>query len=213
MSAFLLLSALIQTQEILGQDSPSKLAVVVSPVLFVPVSVAVQGGLCFRLGNRLGLLTEAAFPTFYPSNTVYEKIRYWRAAVELRYRYRQKASSRRYLALQTSYLHRSLHDADQAFYYTKTQTFSYANAVIRSPVLAAALKTGVELQAGKRIFVDAFLGLGLRFIITSYSTQGSLLTSLEPERQTLLSFDDAWLYNYTLKRLHAAAGLRIGFRL
>lgn len=211
--ATLFLSAFLHAQKNWGQDSASKVAVVVSPALFVPVSVAVQAGLQFRLNNRLGLLVEGAYPSFYPKNTAYEKIRYWRSGLEAKYFYKRKADLHRYAALQAAYLFRELTDQDQAFYYTKTQTFSYTNAVIRSPVLSLALKTGVEISSGKKLFVDVFAGAGLRFIFTSYETRAPLVTSLEPKKQDLFKFDEAWLYNYTLMRLHATAGLRLGWRL
>lgn len=210
---FFFLPVLAQTKKGLAQDTASKVAVVVSPALFVPVSVAVQAGLHVSISPRFNLVTEFAYPTFRPANTAYEKINYWRTGVELRYLYRHKPGLHRYVAAQISYLSRKLTDEGQAFYYTKTQTFSYTNAVIKSPVLALALKLGVEIPAGKRFFVDGFVGGGLRAIFTSYQTTNPLLTSLEPKQQTLLKFDDAWLYNYTLKRLHATAGLRLGWRL
>lgn len=211
--ALLLFLVLLQTQKSFGQDTSSRLAVVISPALFVPVSVALQAGLCYRFSSRCNVLLEAAHPTFYPNNTEYEKIRYWRTGLEVQYAYSRRSNLRRYMAVQVSYLFRKLMDEGQAFYYTKTQTFSYTNATIQSPVLATALKFGVQLPAGKKVFVDAFVGGGLRFIFTSYETVNPLVTSLEPKKQTIFKFDDAWLYNYTLKRLHATAGLRVGIRL
>ncbi|HVF96744.1 MAG TPA: hypothetical protein VM871_05465 [Flavisolibacter sp.] len=211
--ALLLLPVLLQTKKSFGQDSLSRLAVVVSPALFVPVSVAMQGGISYRFNSRCSFLLETAIPLFHPANTEYEKISYWRTGLEVQYAYRRKTAMHRYMALQLTYLFRELVDDGQAFYYTKTKTFSYTNAAIQSPVLGTAIKTGVQISAGKKFFVDAFVGGGLRFIFTSYETKNPLVTSLEPKKQTLLQFDDAWLYNYTLKRLHATAGLRLGIRL
>ena len=191
----------------------SSFAVVVSPALFVPVSVAVQGGVQLKAGKKWQILTEAAFPAFYPKNTEYEEIKYWRTGLEVKYFIKGKSSSIRYFSLQNNYLFRELKDADQSFYYTRTQTFSYTNAVIQSPVLSSAFKMGVELPAGKRTFVDAFIGAGLRFIFTEYQAKTVLLTSTEPPKQNVLKFDDAWKNNYTLMRLHATAGMRFGYRL
>lgn len=211
--AFGFLPSLLFAQTAFGQDSAPKVAVVVSPALLMPVSVAAQAGLQFRLGKKISLLAEGAFPTFYPKNTPYERLRYWRTGLEARYAYRREASVHRYVAVQAAYLFRELTDKEQAFYYTKAQTFSYTNAVIHSPVLSSALKLGMELSPGRRFFVDAFLGGGVRWVFTSYTTKAPLVTSLEPKKQTLFTFDDAWLYNYTLMRLHAVAGLRVGVRL
>ena len=196
------------------QDSTSRFSMLLSPALFIPVSVAVQGGMQYKAGKKWSVVIEAAFPTFYPKNTPYEKITYWRTGAEIRHWFgRKMRSSKKYLSLQTHYLYRKLADREQAFYYTKTQTFSYQNAVISTPVLSAALKLGAEVPAGKRTFVDAFIGLGPRFVFTRYNAQKSSLTSLEPVRQQFFKFDDAWLFNYTLTRIHFAAGLRFGIRL
>lgn len=210
---FLSLPALLQTKKSFGQDSTSKVSVVVSPALFVPVSIAAQGGFQFKLGHRFGLLAEAAFPVFYPDNTEYEKIRYWRAGLELKYYLRKKGLGQRYVSFQNNYLFRELTEEQQGRYFTKTQTFSYSNALISSPVLSSAIKLGVEVPVGKGTYFDLFFGAGLRMIFTSYKTEVALVTSLEPNRHTLLKFDDAWIYNYTLTRLHATAGVRFGFRL
>lgn len=197
----------------MAQDSASRFAVLLSPALFIPVSVAAQGGLQYKMSKRWSMLIEAAVPAFYPKNTEYEEIDYWRTGVEVKRLLKKTNASRTYFSLQGNYLFRKLVDKEQAFFYTKTQTFSYQNAVISSPVLSAALKAGTELPAGKKTFVDAFIGLGLRFIFTEYKTEKALLTSTEPRKQDFLQFDDAWLYNYTLTRLHLTAGLRFGLRL
>ena len=191
----------------------SRLSVLISPALFVPVTVAAQGGIQYRLNNRWSVLAEAAFPVFYPTNTEYEKIQYWRTGLELKYRQGTKDIATTYLSIQASYLFRELADNQQGFYYTSTRTFSYSNAVIHSPVLSSAVKLGLEVAAGKRVFADVFLGAGLRFIFNKYKTESALVTSIQPKRHDLFTFDNAWIYNGTLMRLHATAGLRIGFRL
>jgi hypothetical protein len=173
----------------------------------------VQGGVQYRLSKKWSLLAEAAFPTFHPKNTAYDEITYWRAGIEIKRRVGTINSTKTYLSLQNNYLFRKLVDKQQALYYTKTQTFSYQNAVIQTPVLSSALKLGVELPAGKRTLVDGFIGMGLRFVFTDYEAEKTFLTSTEPRKQDFFKFEDAWLFNYTLTRLHITAGLRLGFRL
>lgn len=206
-------SALFSAHETSAQDTSSRFAVLISPALFVPVSVAVQGGVQWKLGKKWSLLAEAAYPVFHPNNAEYEEISHWRTSLELKWWPGKASSANRYFSLQAAYLYRQLKDKDQAYYYSKTQTFSYNDAVIKSPVLSTAVKLGVELPLGKRTFVDAFAGAGLRFISSSYSAKSVLVTSTEPPRQNLFKFDDAWVYNYTLMRLHGTAGLRFGVRL
>jgi hypothetical protein len=208
----LCLPAMLQTKKSFGQDTTSTLSVVVSPALLIPVTVAGQGGFQLRLGKRWSLLAEAAFPLYHPEDETYEKITYQRAGLELKF-YLPKRKFTRYIALQNSYLFRELTNKEDGTYYTKTQTFAYTNAVINSPVFATALKIGLELPVGKRSYFDLFTGAGIRTIFTSYKTETALVTSIEPNKQTILKFDDAWVYNYTLMRIHLTAGLRFGFRL
>jgi len=204
--------SLMLTQISFGQDSMRKVSVVLSPALFVPVSVAAQVGIQFRLSNRWGLLVEGAYPTFYPKNTEYEKIRYWRAGFEIK-RYLNKKKISRYFSLQNNYLFRELTDEQDGVYYTKTKTFAYNMAVIKSPVWSSALKIGLEVPVGRKTYFDLFGGAGLRMIFNSYKTETALLTSIQPNKQNILKFDDAWIFNYTLKRVHLTAGFRFGLRL
>jgi hypothetical protein len=213
LALFMLLPSLLFGYKGITQSSSSRFSIVISPAIFIPVTVAVQGGVQYNASRRIKILAEAAVPIFYPENTQYEKIDYLRTGLEIKYVLKSDSFFTKYVSLQNNYLFRELTDVDQAFYYTKTQTFSYTNAIIKSPVLSSAVKLGVELNAGKRFFVDAFIGAGVRFIFTEYQAKTVLLTSTEPPKQNLLKFDDAWKYNYTLIRLHATAGLRFGVRL
>lgn len=212
LTLFSFLPALLCGHKVLAQRSSSRMSVMVSPALFVPVTVAVQAGVQYKANNRFAVLAEAAFPTFHPANTEYEDIDYWRTGIEFKYFFKTDSSISKYISLQNNYLYRELTDEDQAVYYSTTQTFSYTNAVIKSPVFSSAVKLGVELSAGKSFF-DAFIGAGIRFVFTEYNAKNVLLTSIEPPRQNIFKFDDAWKYNYTLIRPHATAGLRLGMRL
>lgn len=210
---FTLFPALFCGFKTAAQHSSSRFSIVLSPALFVPVTAAIQGGIEYRTSNRTSVLVEAAVPVFNPKNEQYEKIDFLRTGMEFKYFLRSDSSISKYVSIQSNYLCREFTDKDQAFYYTKKETFSYTNAVIKSPVLSTALKIGTELRAGKKLFFDAFVGAGLRFIFTDYNTKNALITSTPPPKQSLFNFDDAWSFNYTLTRLHATGGLRIGWRL
>lgn len=208
---FFFFLALLQTHGVLGQDSLRGVSLVVSPALFVPVSVAVQPGVQVKLNRRWAVLVEGAFPSFHPTNTEYEKIEYWRGSLEVKY-YQTTKGPAKYISLHNSYLHRQLTEKEGGRYYTKTQTFAYNNAIISSPVWATAVKIGIEVNIGRRAYFDLFAGAGVRQIFTSYKSENAAVTSVEPNRQSIFSFDDAWLFNYTLRRLHATAGVRFGFQ-
>lgn len=210
---FIFLPGFIYGYSCAAQHSTSRFSIVVSPALFVPVSVAAQGGIQIKTTNKLSVLLEAAVPVFHPDNTEYEKIDYWRTGAEFRLCVKRDSSVSKYISVQGSYLFRELHDEGQGFYYTKTQTFSYENAQIKSPVFSSAVKMGLELNASKHVYFDVFIGLGARFIFTEYVAKNALVTSTTPPRQNIFTFDDAWKFNYTLVRPHATAGVRFGVRL
>ena len=196
-----------------GQDSAIGVSVAISPALFVPVSVAVQAGIQWRFNNKWSLLVEGAYPTFYPSNTEYEEVKYWRAGAEIKYTLKASPAVRKYVGLQMNYLYRTLTENNTGRFYTKTNTYSFTHADINSPVLSSAIKLGIEIPAGKRAYFDAFIGAGLRSVRTTYTTESALVTSIEPKTINIFDFDDAWQFDYTLLRLHATAGFRFGFHL
>src|SRR6478736_3131126 len=103
----LCLPSLMQAQKSFGQDTSSKVSAVISPALFVPVTVAVQAGLQFRLNKGWSLLVEGAYPTFYPEHEEYEKIRYWRAGFEIKH-YLANKKFNRYISWQNNFLYREL---------------------------------------------------------------------------------------------------------
>ena len=207
----LCLSAVLQVQQGYGQDSSSKVSFLFSPALLVPSTAAAQGGVQLRLGKRWSLLAEGAFPVFHPQNTDYEKVSYWRTGLEVKH-YLSMQKTVRYISLQNNFLFRELENGD-GVYYSRTQTFAYTNAVIKSPVLSSAIKLGLEVPLGRRIYFDLFTGAGLRWIFNKYKTETALVTSIQPNKQDFFKYDDAWAYNYTLTRIHLTAGLRFGIRL
>ena len=210
---FLLL--FFQTQKGLAQDSASKLSVVVSPVLFTPVSVAVQAGLQFRLNRRSSFLAEAAYPTFYPQND-YEKIRYWRSSVEWKFYSLRPQRQGKYYAVQAAYLYRQLTDNNTGIVHFKNGEYSYDNAVIRSPVLSVAIIMGREFKnRNGRFFADVFGGIGLRHLFNKYTAKDLRLTSLTRQKDSFdwLLPDEGWRFGYELTRLHITGGVRFGVRL
>jgi hypothetical protein len=198
----------------LGQDSASRFSVLFSPALFVPVSVAVQGGLQYRMSRRWSLLAEVAVPTFYPQNDAYEEIAYKRTGLELKYRASKFKSSKGYLSLQANYLFRTLIDREEGVVHRKNGEFIYEGATIKSPVLSNALKVGFEAPVSKRFFADAFVGMGLRIIFNKYESKHFRLTSAEPPKDNFdLLPEEGWRFDYTLTRFHFTGGVRLGLRL
>ncbi|MDB5206138.1 MAG: hypothetical protein JWR72_1213 [Flavisolibacter sp.] len=214
LSLYMFLPAILWGHKGLGQDSTSRFSIVFSPALFVPVSVAAQGGLQYRMSKKWSLLAEVAIPIFYLQNDTYEEIKYRRTGVELKYRPNKIKNSNRYFSLQTTYLFRTLVDKDEGVVRRKAGSFIYEGATIKSPVLSNALKIGFETPVSKRFFADAFIGMGLRIIFNKYQSKNFRLTSIEPPKDSFpLLPEEGWRFDYTLTRFHFTAGLRLGLRL
>jgi len=211
----LFLPGLIQTQKAAGQDSASRMAVVISPALFVPVSAAVQVGVQLRLNKRCAFQAEVAYPTFYPHND-YEKISYWRGAVEWKFYSSKPQVSGKYYAVRAAYLHRQLVDSNEGVVHQKDGEYHYNEATIKSPVLSLALIIGKEFRAkNKKFFTDVFAGAGVRRLFNHYTAKDLRLTSLDRPKDNFdwLFPEEGWRFNYPLTRFHLTAGLRFGWRL
>lgn len=209
------LPLLIQTQKTLAQDSASGIAVVVSPVLFTPVSVAVQVGLQFGLNKHHAFLVETAYPTFYPQND-YEKISYWRGGVQWKFYSLKPRRHGKYYAVQTAYLHRQLTDENDGLVHFRDGEYRYENAVIRSSVLSLAVITGKEWHSkSRKFFADVFGGIGLRHLFNDYTAKELRITSLirQRERFDWLFPEEGWRFGYDVTRLHLTGGIKFGLRL
>jgi hypothetical protein len=207
--------ALMQTQKSVGQDSTSRLSVLFSPALFVPVSVAAQGGIQFRLNNRWSLLADAAYPTFYPNNE-YEKITYWRSGIELKLYPSRPEVRGRYYAFRLNYLYRRLFEDDEGTVQNKDGVYRFDEASIHSPVVSFALILGRELLLPKKkSFADVFLGMGIRQIFNRYQAKNLRITSIDTPRDNFgwLLPTEGWRFGYTLTRFHFTAGVRFGLHL
>ena len=211
----LFLPALMLTRKAAGQDSASRVSIVVSPALFVPVSVAVQAGVQLRINERSTFLAEAAYPTFFPHND-YEKISYWRGAVEWRFYSAKPRVSGKYFALRAAYLRRQLVDSNEGIVHRKDGEYRYNEATIQSPVLSLALIIGKEFRAkNRKFFADVFAGAGVRRLFNHYTAKDLRLTSLDRPKDNFewLFPEEAWRFDYPLTRFHLTAGLRFGWRL
>jgi hypothetical protein len=166
------------------------------------------------MSKKWSLLVEAAVPVFYPQSETYETINFWRTGAELKYRAGNLKSLKRYWALQTTYLLRTLIDKDEGVVHRKAGEFIYEGATIKSPVLSNALKIGFEAPVSKRFYADLFVGMGLRVLFNKYESKRFRVTSLEPPKNNFVLLpDEGWRFDYTLTRFHFTAGLRLGLRL
>lgn len=208
-----LVALFVCAQPCAAQDSVSKFSLLLSPALFVPVSVAVQAGIQYKFLRRWSVVGEVAVPAFYPKDNGFEEIDYWRIGGEIKHKANGLRSSYGYFSLQGNYLFRKFTNRDAGIYESKDTTLSYASARIKSPVLSSALKIGLELPTGKRTFCDVFFGMGVRFAFNRYDAVNVVAIMPEERRGFALVPEPVWRYNYTVTHFHLAAGIRVGIRL
>ena len=205
----------LNCQRSFAQDTASQAFLIFSPALLQPSSFAVQSGLQYTAGKRLELLVEAAVPIWHMDQS-YEKVLLWRTAIECKFSRSGFVNSSRYVVLQASYHYRRLVDTDSGKLHLRTGEYQYREAVIKSPVLAVAVKFGRELLLanGKRIF-DVFIGIGGRHLFNHYFTQGlrPAISIIEFNKLPWFLHSNGWQYEDPAIRLHLMAGFRIGWKL
>lgn len=94
--------------------------------------------------------------------------------------------------------------------------YVYDAAVVKSPVLAFALKFGHEITAPDAgTICDVFAGIGVRYLFTRYTAQ-----NLQPEpyggavdSYAWILGGDAWRHKDPVDRLHFVVGFRFGWKL
>ena len=138
---------------------------------------------------------------------------YWtRAQVELK-RFLTRKDVKFYCSFQSAYSVRKFVDADSGFYFTDRQVDSgavYSSAIIHSPVLSFAPKIGAEINLGRTIFIDAFIGLGVRTLFNNYDARN--VTPSIAFHKKEWGPDAAWRFDQTETRFHVPMGLRLGAR-
>jgi hypothetical protein len=172
-------------------------------------------GLEFRPLPRLGLEFDYGF-RFTPLQLFYwnrgkQNIRYQKFKAEVRYYLPRGENKQWYLAAEGFYVPQS-YDLQQGNYESKGEWRAYDRAHIEREVRGAALKAGLMRRLGQRFWLDAALGLGLRWREVRYETQN------EREADPLF---DAPNQNFLAAtpdpgremRLSPAAALRLGYSL
>lgn len=208
---------LLQLPQGFAQDSAGKVVLTVSPALLSPFSLAVQGGVLVHVGQKWGVLAEAAFPLFKQKHSTYTDIQSWRTGIEIK-RYRTKtAHPGMYYSFQAAYLFRELTDGSGRVQRRDRSYYNYDAASVHSPVLSAALKLGREITSrNERKMVDVFIGVGLRRVLNRYEMQNARVATLDERPADNFAWifpAEGWSYDYPLTRFHFTAGFRVGFKV
>jgi hypothetical protein len=171
---YLLISSLLFAQKV-----EKKWAITLNPSI-IPLpekNFCLQGGVEHKIQKNLSLLTEIVFQKGINTDTNAFNRTYIRIKPELRFLFSPaknkigKSVFQPYVGLQVSGGIRTFKDR-YGYYLINLHSDSviiYDIAKIKSPVKTVSIQWGVICFTFRRIFVDLFNGIGLRFINTSYS--------------------------------------------
>lgn len=192
-----------------AQKKESKFAVTAVPALFSTYHIVFQPGFQYTF-NNWAVLGEVAYMSAKKMD--FDDGHWLRTQVELK-RFLNKDDVKFYGSFQTAFSARKFVDADTGFYFTNhllDTGATYSSAVIHSPVLSFAPKIGMEASLGKAVFLDAFIGFGVRILFNRYDAKDVTPTMAFHKREW--GPDAAWEFNQTVATFHLPMGLRLGVR-
>ena len=191
-----------------------KYGITMSAAIF-PYKSGIQPGFQIKLGKRLDFASDCGFTLTGKGNSQYDEMHFFKLASELKYRSRQSITGR-YFSLQAGYIRREFQAKDSGWYWRKNNSDAsgYSSARINSPVLFAAIKWGREVKVGDKFFLDFFLGLGARYISTTYEAKDiHAVGRLGGEQDNIFELAGySWEHEEDQVKFHATAGVRVGMR-
>ena len=196
-----------------SNTSSQKSAITMSAAVF-PYKVGIQPGVQFKLGKRLDFITECAFTLTGRGNNQYDETHFFKLAGELKCYSKQSVG--RYFSLQTGYISRKFQAKDSGWFWKKdsSDASGYSSALINSPVIFAAIKCGKEIKVGDKFFLDFLLGVGARYICTTYNAQDvHSIGRLGGEQDNIFELAGySWQHEENEVKFHGTAGVRVGMR-
>jgi hypothetical protein len=190
-----------------------KYAITMSTVIF-PYKLGIQPGFQVRLGKRLGLVSDFGFALSNRGNNMYNEMHFFKLASELKY-YSGKSVTGNYFSFQAGYVYREFQAKDSGWFWREgsSDASGYSSARINSPVLFTAIKLGRERRFREKIFADVFLGIGARYIRTSYEVRDIHSIHLGGAGDSIFEIAGySWEHEGDQVKLHTTAGLRVGIR-
>ncbi|NOT52161.1 MAG: outer membrane beta-barrel protein [Chitinophagaceae bacterium] len=174
---FLLLLLILPASLLAQKDSTQKGWAATFTVTAVPIGqpgLGIQPGVEYRFNDRYSLLAEVAFranKNISKDSSEFDK-HYLKFKTELRYHMPGNKGrwGHEYFAFQLSHTTRTF-TTRNGFYHGDLpgdSVYYYSQAAIKSPVTTASVQFGTILTEG-RFALDAFIGIGARFINTSIS--------------------------------------------
>ncbi len=213
---FFFLNAMIvfgQDNGTLRKDSVNNKHAATLTLTAFPFSIGIQPGFQFRVGNKCDMLTEGTFAATKKVGNYYDRLNIIKLVSEVKY-YPQKAFAGRYYSFQAGYISRKFTANDTGWYFKDTATIGYSSARIRSNVSFVSVKLGREINPGKKIFLDFFIGLGARYVCTVYEANDTYaMPDFLDKRDGIIELAGySWEDEGGIVKFHGTAGFRIGIR-
>lgn len=203
-----------QNNSELRRDEKYKCATTMS-LTFFPYSVGIQPGFQLRLGRKFEFISEAAISIGSGGNNQYDEMHFFKLSAEVKY-FPRKAFAGSYFSFQTGYVQRKFQAKDSGWYWRdgNINRTGYSNADIKSPVIFSNLKMGREIKVKGNFFLDLFVGVGARYIHTSYDAKNAYpLGPLTTPRDNIFELAGySWENEGDQIKFQATAGLRLGVR-
>jgi hypothetical protein len=207
-------SSFSQTNSNYRDKANQKHAITLSAAIF-PYQIGMQPGFQFRLGKKFDLISECAFSLTGQGNNNYDEVHFFKWATELKY-YPGHAFGGKYFSFQAGYIQRKFQAKDSGWYWKNNDpdATGYSSDKIKAPVAFTVVKWGREVELRKSFFLDFFLGLGARYIRTTYDVQDSYnMGHLGGARDNIFELAGySWEHEGTQTKLNGTAGIRIGKR-
>ena len=211
------------TQSLFSQNTgternvvPEKYAVTLVPAFFPYDKMGLQPGFQFRISDHFALMNEVAFPIVLSpkhERDIYDETQFLRASTELKF-FRGKSPQGRFTSFQIGYGKRRFVNKDSGWYHGEGDSVltGYSSLSIKSPVFFCDIKMGGEMFQWKKVFMDFFIGVGLRVMPTKYEVEGAYPRGLwtPPKEFFLFGPDPAWEFNKTIIKPQVSFGFRIG---
>ena len=176
--------------------------------------LGIQPGTEYRFNDRYSLLTEVAFRANKKNNndsSILDK-HYLKFKSELRYSFPSKKErwSHDYAGLQISWATRRFINKNGFYddHLPGDSVYYYSSASINSPVTTISLQFGSIITNG-RLAVDAFLGIGARFIHTTVTNVENPIKAVRQEGGSGLQLTASYSFAGNVTMFHFNGGLRL----
>lgn len=212
---FLLLAIAINAQKKYN-DEGKWAATLTGAIIPLPkVNIGLQPGIQFYINDRVSVLNEVTIrigKNDASDSSAFDK-KYFRIQPELRYSFYGKSTRfHSYLGLRLSFAGRKYFNIKGGHYLEKSSddtAIYYNSAKINSPIKTISIQYGIILFENKLFSADMFIGVGARFIRTSFSDVKNPIRGIVGRPIDGLQQTSPTNCNYPVSRGQINGGLRL----